>query len=407
MIMNNRFSLYIKRYFSLSEISKLPSHIKNFMQSVLAKPFMIICNGLFFDNHKVVFDNFSGKGYGGNSKFIADEIIKRKYNYRLIWLVNDKRDCNFPNQVIRVKKGSWRELYELATAKIWIDNVRKLSSIIKCKNQYYIQTWHGGGPCLKMVENDAAEHLSESYLRCAKHDSEMADLFISGCDWRSNNYRNAFWYNGEILCSGTPTSDILFNQTEEELRKTRESLGIPNNFRIALYAPTFRNDHGVKSYNLNYIDFVNSLQARFGGKWCVIVRLHPTLSSKGMNIDYNNIIINGSAHPQIEDLILISEVMVTDFSGCMFDAFRLKKIVFLYASDYESYIRNERKLYFDLTKLPSSLSKTNEELCESIKFHNQEIYDKKLRGFLDIIHYYPGGHAAEQIADKINNIIAS
>ena len=167
-------------------------------------------NRLSFDNRKVVFDNFSGKGYGGDSKFIADEIIKRKYNYRLVWLVKDKNAGNFPKHIVQVKKGSWRELYELATAKVWVDNVRKLSSIIKCKNQYYIQTWHGGGPCLKMVENDAAKHLGESYLRCAKHDSEMADLFISGCDWRSNNYRNAFWYNGEILCSGSPTSDILF-----------------------------------------------------------------------------------------------------------------------------------------------------------------------------------------------------
>ena len=187
----------------------------------------------------------------------------------------------------------------------------------------------------------------------------------------------------------------------------RNSLEFTERFENCVICTNFRNDHGFESYNLNYIDLTKSLEARFGGKWSVIVRLHPIISSKKLDIEYNNVIINGSLYPQIEDLISISDVMITDFSGCMFDGFRLKKIILLYAPDYEEYIQNERKLYFDLTELPSSLSKTNEELHENIRTFEMDVYKKKLEDFLNSIHYYPGGHAAEQIVDRIDMVINS
>lgn len=403
--MKNKVTRFVQRYFSAKEISQLPAHILNYLRTLLAKPFMAICNKLFFDTNKIVFDNFSGAGYGGNPKFIAEEIIKRKHDYHLIWLVDGNCNYSFPSQIVQVKIGTWKELYELATAKIWVDNVRKLSTIHKSKNQYYIQTWHGGGPCLKMVEKDAQNNLDEAYVRSAMHDSEMADLFISGCDWRSKNYRNAFWYDGEILCSGTPSSDVLFTKTENELNEVKQSLHIHESYKIAIYAPTFRNNHEISCYNLNYSFLLNTLKQKFGGEWCVIIRLHPTIAKQENNIKYTNRVINGSLHPQIEDLILISEVLITDFSGCMFDAFRLKKKVFLYASDYDEYVKRERKLYFDLNELPSSLSRTNDELNNNILSFNENIYSDKLESFLKYINYYPEGHSAEQIVDRIDCII--
>ncbi len=95
-----------------------------------------------------------------------------------------------------VKETSMKAIYHLATAKLWIDNSRKREWIIKRKGQYYVQTWHGN-VCIKTIEKDAEDYLDKPYIRCAKHDSQMADLMISGSKFRTKNYRSAFYYKGK------------------------------------------------------------------------------------------------------------------------------------------------------------------------------------------------------------------
>ena len=92
-------------------------------------------------NNKIVFDNFLGKGYGCNPKYIAEEIIKEQLDYELVWPVKDIKS-EMPQQIRKVKYGSIRALYELATAKVWIDNVRNYKGIDKKEQQFYIQKWH-------------------------------------------------------------------------------------------------------------------------------------------------------------------------------------------------------------------------------------------------------------------------
>ena len=109
----------------------------------------------------------------------------------------------FPQEVRTVKYESLKGLYELATAKIWIDNSRKTFYPLKRKEQYYIQTSRSLG--IKKVEKDAEDTLSKNYINVKKH-SKMANLFISNGNHISNLYKNSFWYNGEILVSGSPVT---------------------------------------------------------------------------------------------------------------------------------------------------------------------------------------------------------
>ncbi len=109
-----------------------------------------ICRFLFIifrifpiKKNKVVVINFYGNGYGDNPKYICEELIKTHEELDVIWLVN-KMDDVFPNQIRKVKYKSIKAIYEMATAKIWIDNARKRKYVIKRNGQYYIQTWHGG-----------------------------------------------------------------------------------------------------------------------------------------------------------------------------------------------------------------------------------------------------------------------
>jgi CDP-glycerol glycerophosphotransferase len=105
--------------------------------------FWQICSLLKINKKKIVLCNFYGKGYGDNPKYIAQEIISQDLNYDLVWLLDDNfKESIFPKEIRVVRYGSFKAIYEMATAKLWIDDCRKVYYTKKRKNQYYIQTWH-------------------------------------------------------------------------------------------------------------------------------------------------------------------------------------------------------------------------------------------------------------------------
>ena len=125
---------------------------------------------------KIVFDNFGGRGYGCDPKYIAEELLKRNESLDLVWLTKDIK-CELPEGIRPVRYGSIRAMYELATAKVWIDNIKNAIRLPKKRNQYYIQTWHSSLG-LKRNEQDA-EFLKKTYVRRAKRDAAVTDLMYS------------------------------------------------------------------------------------------------------------------------------------------------------------------------------------------------------------------------------------
>ena len=110
--------------------------------------------------------------------------------------------------------GSIKWIYEVVTAKVWIDNSRKLRYVRKRKGQFYIQTWHGDIG-MKKVEKDAIQSLPYEYVQAAKNDSKMADLFVAGNEWITQQYKNAFWYDGPVAKCGYPRRDILYRENNQ------------------------------------------------------------------------------------------------------------------------------------------------------------------------------------------------
>ena len=169
-----------------------------------------------------------------------------------------------------------KAIYHLATAKLWIDNSRKREWIIKRKGQYYVQTWHGN-VCIKTIEKDAEDYLDKPYIRCAKHDSQMADLMISGSKFRTKNYRSAFYYKGEILEYGLPVSECFYKDFSIVKDKVRKFFKIDEEVKIALYVPTFREKDCLDSYDMDYERVLKALCQRWAGSWKLVIRLHPNI----------------------------------------------------------------------------------------------------------------------------------
>lgn len=104
------------------------------------------------DQHKIVFSNFNGGGFGDNARYIAEECIRRKIPYKLYWVCSNPA-LPFPKELNLVPPNTAAFVYHMATAGCWVDTTRKLYYFKKKKNQTYIHTWHAG-PGLKKIERD-------------------------------------------------------------------------------------------------------------------------------------------------------------------------------------------------------------------------------------------------------------
>ncbi len=352
--------------------------------------------------NKIVFSSFNGRNFGDNPRAIYEKLLEKNISAKYIWLMEDKK-CNIPKAIV-VKPKSLKALYHLSTSKIWIDNIRKSEWTAKRKNQYYIQTWHGGICKLKKIEKDAEDNLSMQYVVGAKNDSKMINLFISNSSWNSKKIKEAFWYDGEILECGSPKSDVFFNNTFEAEKNVEKFYKINSDEKIILYAPTFREKRSVDYYNINFELLLKSLKKKWGGSWKIIVRLHPHMQNLQNHIKYDDFILNGSIYPEINDLIIKCDFLITDYSSCMFDAMEMKKKIILYTPDLDLY-KTERGTYFKLEELPFLLAKNNEELISLIYSFDIEGYEKSITSFLELCGSFNKGYSSDIVVKKIENIL--
>ena len=334
-------------------------------------------------NNKIVFCSFHGCDYSCNPKYITEEFIRQNVNCELVWLL-DKKKINdisvFPKRVRIVNYCSIQAFYELATAKVWIDNCRKYFFPNKKKNQYYFQTWHGNIG-LKKCEKDVIDKLSKLYIKNAKDDAAITDFCISNSSHISNLYLKSFWYpdNIEILKYGSPRNDILVNNTD--LNHIKKNLFIDQDIKVLLYAPTFRRDYSVDMYSIDYKEIINMLKNKYNCEWKILLRLHPNMIKIKHKTDILEDVINVSMYPDVQELMGITDILISDYSSLMFDFMFTRKPCFIFATDYESY-KEDRDVYFDLNETPFPVAQNNEKLLDNIEYFSPEEYYKKIHKFI-------------------------
>ena len=400
-----RLITYIKKYNLIFNIlEKVVDSILWLRDNTINRIYWNIYCKKEIENNKIVICSYYGRGYSDNSKYIVDEIIKKNLDYKIVWIVNDiSKNESFPKNIKTIKYKSKEMIYELATAKIWIDNSRKQHYTKKRENQIYIQTWHGG-VALKKIEKDAINTLSKSYIKFAKKDSENIDLFISNSKFISNLCKSTFWYNGDILEVGVPRNDILFKEADILEKKIKHSLKIPKDKRIIMYAPTFRNDSNIDVYKFDYEKVIDTFNKKFSKEHILIIRLHPNILKKSteLGLECFENVYNGSFYPDMQELLVVSDILITDYSSSMFDFMLTQKPCFIYATDIESY-RDERGFYFDFKELPFDIATNEIELIKSVENFKQDKYSQNIGEFSKDIGIIDNGSASAKVVDWIEN----
>ena len=354
--------------------------------------------------NKIVFINFLGRGSGDSPKYIAEEILRQSLPYDLVWLVYDMND-NFPNGIRKVKFYSLKSRYELSTARVIISNTKARLPYSKKKSQYYIQTWHGGFG-VKYIEKDIEQFLPDDYVQDSKYDSSITDLILSGSDFQTQVIKDSFWYDGEIFKKGIPRNDIFFNYSPGAISKLKKLYGFEEETKIVIYAPTFRRNGNVDVYQLDAQKLLQTLRKKTGDVWKLIIRLHPSIAGKSSMFHYDNDVIDGSSYADSQELLVLSDLLITDFSSMMMDFAIMRKPVFLFILDLEDYIKDAggvRPIFFNL---PFPMGRSNEELNKIIGDFDLNAYQDRLDSFMHkYFRSYDDGHASEYVVERIKKVM--
>ncbi len=408
----NKIEMGYGRKSDLSESMYITKRkIKAFIHSLA----YYVCRIFPIDHKKIVMWTFEGSGgYGCSPKYVAEEILKRnregRTNYRIVWLVDDINKA-FPEEIVKVKSTLWSRAYHLSTAGVWVGNSRTFYGTRKRKKQCYIQTWHAT-ICIKPIGKYRGNLFPKMAYLVSAYDSKLIDYVLSGSTWCDQMYRDGLIYDGEIIKTGTPRCDVLFNQRDEKYRQMRSEYRLPEDAKIMLYAPTFRGGSQSKNRNVDLeettVDFgslIRSLERRFGGKWYIFLRLHPQLAAKMDELKTHQAserFIDVSQRPDMNEIIAGSDAFLTDYSSAIFEANMIYMPGFIYADDLKDYIADRGNLMFDVYKLPFPVAVSNDELMENIMQFDEDAYRQKTDAFMKEVGIFEDGRASERVVDLIS-----
>ncbi|MFS9161735.1 CDP-glycerol glycerophosphotransferase family protein [Streptococcus oralis] len=377
--------------------------MKRYYKLLLKRLMFYPFSWLPLNKRKLVFDNFGGRGYGDNPKYIADELLKQDKNLDIVWLTKDM-STSVPDGVRKVRYGSWRAFLEWSTAKIWVDNIRNSDRPWKRKKQIYLQTWHGSDG-VKLVEKNVESTLSKSYLVMAKYDGRISDGIISSCQLQTEQFKKSFWLddNVEILEYGLPRNDDFFysEKVSHTNQIVRARYNISLDELVVLYMPTFRDNGSTKAYNLDYDKVISSFQKFYNKEVRVLIRFHPNVDNTFFKNDDERL-INVTDYPDPQDLMFAADIMISDYSSAPIDFMLLNRTIFLYMPDYEEYTKL-RPLNPNFNNLPFIKCYTNLELVEQISRFSKMDYHECIDDYKLKNRRFDDGDAARKCAEWIVN----
>ncbi len=318
----------------------------------------------------VFFISWKGKQCGDNPLGIAQELRRRGDEREHIWAVLDW-SIPVPDGAKGVLIGT-EEYYEaLARSRYLISNDDMTAAFVKRDGQVYVQTWHGTP--LKKIGFDVSEPKFISgagYLDHLARDVAKWDLLLSPNPFSTSIMRRAFRYQGEISETGYPRNDVLHSpQAERIAAEVRRRLGLPDGKRVVLYAPTWRDDQYYASGRYRF-DFRLNLEdawRHLGDDYVFLVRGHHQMADDVPAGPRPSFAINVTAYPDITELFLVSDVLVTDYSSAMFDFAATGRPMLFFTYDLESYRDRLRGFYFDFeAEAPGPLLATSDEVVEAI-----------------------------------------
>jgi len=360
--------------------------------------FMRSVSGVFRQRPKVVLSSFNGSAYSDNPRAISEALHEARPGLDLVWLMANpaaKRGA-LPPYVRCVRFGSPRALWELATARAWVDNTTKPPFVYKSPRQFYLQTWHGDRGFKTMLLD------SPNYQPGRRMVERECDLILTGSRHAERVYRGAFGYKGPFLKCGSPRNDLLFRDDPARKAAVRASLGIPQGAKALLYAPTYRREaaarHAVQAPDMDVKRALDALE-RGGEKWVCLLRGHTKVRALG-GAGSDPRVLDANGWEDMAELLLIADLLISDYSSSVGDFALTGRPILLFQPDF-SHFSGERTFYFDIGASPFWVARDQAALEEKLIALNPLDAARNGRGILDFFGAYETGRATEAAVQAI------
>ena len=346
---------------------------------------------------KVVFESFRGRQYSDNPRAVSEKLHELYPDYRIVWgLPAGGARGTAPDYVRAVPADSPEYRRERATAFAYVRNEAMTGDLYKRKGQVFIQTWHGDRG-IKKILYDSLEARGMRADDGLYTDGRVTDLFVVGSEYAAKRIRTAFRYNGPVMASGCPRNDCLLNPRGGDA--VRERIGILPGQKVLLYAPTLRRNQDTVKCNIDIADTLSHFAAR-GGEWVCLVRAHP--KSLGLTLEPGAAVIDVSAWPDMSDLLMIADALITDYSSCAGDFALRRKPLLLAQFDLEQYMKEDRTFHVDIGRIGYLTARDQAELDRMIDTMTDEQFAENCEQVLKFFGTHETGHAAEDVCRWID-----
>ena len=357
----------------------------------------------------VMFESWRGL-YSDSPRVISERLAEADTSLRRLWVTSGENE--FPAEVSTVQRHSPAYFRALLTTDVLVANDIVSKHIVKGPRVRYLQMWHGTP--LKLIGHDERAHTytgAEAHLKRMVRDVAKWDYLISPSPACSEIFRSAFRYDGEIWETGYPRNDLLrSNEAGVRRAEVRRALGIAPDALVVLHAPTWRDDDKSEEGRFRHSAALDAdlLAEALPEGARLLLRLHRNVTERPAS-SADGFVLDVSDHPEIADLYLAADVLVSDYSSAVYDFAVTGKPIILFAPDLDRYRDRVRGLYFDYEDwAPGPVTATTEELASALSAIDRfdrdwaDRYDAFVRRFCP----HEDGRAGARVVAKLTSVLS-
>jgi len=326
-----------------------------------------------YEQTTIVFESFGGRQVSDSPLAIYQLFSKLYPGFNYVWSV-DKEAIPYCKEhgIPYVKRRTAKWVRVLEKSQYWISNARFPAWVKKPKYVTYIQTWHGT-PLKKLgldIQNVTMPGTNtQAYHRNFVKEANRWDALVSPNDYSTQIFRSAFGFNNQILKVGYPRNDALINSNADDVTRLKQAMGIPLDKKVVMYAPTYRDNQFAEKgkYTFELPFSLADFRDKYGKDTVLILRMHYLISNALDISNYTDFVYDFSSYPNISDLYLVSDMLITDYSSVFFDYAYLQRPILFYPYDYHLYKDELRGFYLDYEQdLPGKIAQNEDDLLQYI-----------------------------------------
>lgn len=356
------------------------------------------------DQKSIIINSFYSRKYNDSPLRLSNYLQRDSEfsDYKIYWVFDEPQNFKVTDNIIKIKSNSFYYLKTLLKSKIWITNsdINRFKSVSVSSNKHiYINTWHGVPLKYLGMDERSIDPRIKSWYKYSKF-----DLMCACSNYDLNIFKNVFPNSkNSIKITGLPRNDELLENVN--LEKIRNLLNLPKGKKIVLFAPTYRDyarvseNESLDSVNILFKNVPKKVIEKFFEKYVVLYRGHYLTK---LEDDIEGEIVDVTNYDNLNELMLISDVLISDYSSLIFDYSVLEKPIYLYVHDYTKYSKS-RGMYVNIDELGLPIFSEAETLLQAIV--EEKYSEMNTEKFQNIFNVKRTSDATENVMHEIRRLI--